>query len=149
MILRFVIGQPPSLTGRGSPAFTTFGYALIMFSGLMMVLQSLRLFKHSHHEKRALIAGVGLIPCPLTVAVLGFAWVQTSSLMVIVVLVALALGIGMTMGAVALLATIAQRAAGAAALTILPRLEGWGRWLQGVCGVAIIAISIYAILSLR
>ena len=40
-----------------------------------------------HHDGvHALTAGVGLLPCPLTISVLGFAWTQGSAVMVGLVL---------------------------------------------------------------
>ena len=82
LVLRFVIGQAPSISGRGSPAFTAFGYGLVIIAGLVMLYQSLRP-AHAHHDgAHALTAGIGLLPCPLTISVLGFAWVQASGAMV-------------------------------------------------------------------
>ena len=43
LVLRFAVGQAPSMFGRGSPTFTAFGYALIVLAGAMMLYQSVRL----------------------------------------------------------------------------------------------------------
>lgn len=43
-----------------------------------------------------LTGGIGLLPCPLTISVLAFAWIQGTAVMVAVVLATLALGIATT-----------------------------------------------------
>jgi nickel/cobalt exporter len=145
LILSFVVGQIPSLSGRGSPLFTVFGYALIVIAGFIMLIQSLRP-SHAHHDGApALMAGMGLLPCPLTISVLGFAWLQGSGAMVVLVLVSLALGIALTIGIVALLAILARQAAGQLLGGWLSGLDRWGRTVQGVAGAVIIAIGIYTV----
>ena len=96
LVLRFVLGTAPSISGRGSPAFTFFGYALIIISGVIMIYQSLRPSRHHHDGSHALVAGMGLLPCPLTISVLGFAWLQSSAVMVAVTLISLASNIAIT-----------------------------------------------------
>lgn len=145
LVLRFVIAQAPSISGRGSPAFTAFGYALIVIAGLIMLIQCFRP-THSHSDgANTLTAGIGLLPCPLTISVLGFAWVQGSAPMVGVVLVSLALGIAMTIGTVALVAILARSALAAWA----PALERGARLTQGIAGALIVAIGVYTLASLR
>ena len=68
------------------------GYGLIVLAGLMMLVQSLRVSANTHDGAHALTAGIGLLPCPLTISVLGFAWAQSSAAMVGLVLLSLALG---------------------------------------------------------
>ncbi len=149
LVLRFVIGQAPSISGRGSPAFTAFGYGLVIVAGVIMLYQSVRP-AHAHHDgEHALTAGIGLLPCPLTISVLGFAWVQSSAAMVGLVLVSLALGIALTIGIVALLAIVARRFLGAAVSTWLPGLERWARVLQGFAGGLIVIIAAATLLLLR
>ena len=149
LILRFVVGTVPSISGRGSPTFTLFGYALIIVAGLMMLYQSFRP-AHDHHDgSHALVAGMGLLPCPLTISVLGFAWLQSSALMVAVTLVSLALGISLTIGAVALGAILGRRTLGLALGPWLPKLDRGARVLQGAAGALIIVIGAYTLWSLR
>lgn len=149
LILRFVIAQPPSMTGRASPAFTAAGYAFIAVAGVLMLVQSLRV-GHTHaHDGKALTAGIGLLPCPLTISVLGFAWIQSNAAMVGVVLISLALGIATTIGLVALAAILVRERLGAAMLDRLPRLERIGRTIQGIAGAVIVALSVYALITLR
>ena len=112
VVLRLVLGQVPSMFGRGSPTYhSRSGYALIILAGAMMLAQSLRP-SHAHDGAHALTAGIGLLPCPLTISVLGFAWTQSSPWMVPVVLVSLALGIALTIGLVAFAAFIGRRTRG-------------------------------------
>jgi ABC-type nickel/cobalt efflux system permease component RcnA len=152
LILRFVFGQAPSISGRGSPIFTMIGYGLVMLAGVMMMVQGLRTSHgHSHEGNNrdgghALTAGIGLLPCPLTISVLGFAWLQSSALMVGVVLVSLALGISLTIGLVALGAILARQGFGATVLTSLPGLERFGRMVHIIAGGAIVAFAGYAML---
>ena len=42
LVLRFIVGQVPSISGRGSPAFIAFGYALVIVAGGLMLVQSMR-----------------------------------------------------------------------------------------------------------
>lgn len=89
-----------------------------------------------------------LLPCPLTVSVLGFAWAQSSAVMVVFVLLSLALGISLTIGIVAVLAILARSTMGAALAHRLPQLERGARVLQGVAAVVIIVLGTYAIAAL-
>jgi nickel/cobalt transporter (NicO) family protein len=140
LTLRFIVGQTPLMTARGSPFFVVTGYGLILLAGALMVAQSLRRSDAPVHA-HALTAGVGLLPCPLTITVLGFAWAQAAGPMVLVVLIALAAGIAFTIGTVAL-ATIVFRHALAAHL---PGLERWSRRLQAIAGIAIMLVAAYAL----
>lgn len=145
LVLRFIVGIVPSMTGRSSPAFTRAGYGLIVLSGVIMIVQSLRGGDSHSDGAHALTAGIGLLPCPLTISVLGFAWTQSSAQMVGLTLVSLALGISLTIGMVALLAILARRGLGAAVGNYLPGLERWSRGLQGVAGASIVAIGLLTI----
>lgn len=148
LVLRLIVQQVPSMSARGSPVFTALGYGLIIVAGLIMLFQSLRP-THAQHDAHALTAGIGLLPCPLTISVLGFAWVQGSALMIGVVLAALALGISFTIGMVALLAIVARHALGRALGAWLPRLERGARFVQAGAGMLIVAIGAVMLLSLR
>jgi ABC-type nickel/cobalt efflux system permease component RcnA len=88
---------------------------------------------------------VGLLPCPLTITVLGFAWAQGAGPMVGVVLIALAAGIACTIGTVAVLAILFRRSVGQALAARLPGLDRWARRLQGAAGAAIALIAAYAL----
>jgi ABC-type nickel/cobalt efflux system permease component RcnA len=142
LVLRFLVGRIPFTMGRPSGGFSLAGYALIAIAGVMMVAQSLRPSGHPH-SAHALAAGVGLLPCPLTISVLGFAWVQSTASMVFVVLLSLTAGIATTIGAVALLAILFRLSIGAAPIERLPRMERNARVLQGVAGAAIVAIALW------
>jgi ABC-type nickel/cobalt efflux system permease component RcnA len=74
LVLRFAVGQAPSITGRVSPMFMIIGYGLIIAAGIVMLVQSLRPGHTTQDSAHALTAGIGLLPCPLTISVLGFAW---------------------------------------------------------------------------
>ena len=71
LVLRSLVGRSLFAMGRPSAGFSLAGYMLIGLSGLMMLVQSLRPAEHPH-SAHALTAGVGLLPCPLTISVLGF-----------------------------------------------------------------------------
>jgi nickel/cobalt exporter len=148
-ILRLTVGRALSITGRPSPAFLMVGYGLIIFSGVVMLVQSLRPTRSAEHGLYALTGGVGLLPCPLTISVLGFAWAQGTVAMVGLVLVSLALGIAATIGLVAILAIVGRTLVGARLAGRLPQIERAGRVLQGVAGVAIIVIGVLTVLTLR
>lgn len=148
LVFRLIVGQVPSMLGRSSPAYSYMGYALIILAGLVMIAQSVRP-QHAHGDgAHALTAGVGLLPCPLTISVLGFAWTQSSLPMVLVVLVALALGVALTIGLVALAAIAGRRLLGAALADRLPALERWSRMLQAAAGCAIVIIGIATMMAL-
>ena len=148
LLLRFVIGQTMPITARGSPLFTMLGYGLIAVAGCVVLVQSLRVQnEHGHDGAHTLTAGVGLLPCPLTISVLGFAWAQSHGAMVAIVLFSLALGISVTIGLVAVIAIAARHLLGAAAGRSLSKFERVGRVLQTVTGLVMIAIAVGAILS--
>jgi nickel/cobalt transporter (NicO) family protein len=146
-VLRFVLNQAPSITGRGSPTFTMIGYALVVAAGLLMVWQALRPHAHGHDGSHALTAGIGLLPCPLTISVLGFAWIQSTGLMVGIVLLSLTAGIATTIGLVALSAIAARRLFGAAFADRLPAIERGALRLQVATGALIVAIGLYMLLK--
>jgi nickel/cobalt transporter (NicO) family protein len=151
LLLRFVLGQAPSISGRGSPGFTAFGYGLIVLAGAMMLYQSFRPKQHDHYHdgSRALIAGMGLLPCPLTISVLGFAWLQSSSVMVGLMLVSLAMGISLTIGVVAVAAILGRATMGKALAAYLPQFERGARIVQGVAGGVIVALGVYTLVRLK
>lgn len=144
LVLRYAIGQMPLMTGRNTPFFVVTGYALILFAGLLMLVQSLRPVRHDAHP-HAITLGIGLLPCPLTISVLGFAWAQSAAPMVVVVLLALAAGIAFTIGTVALLAIVFRRSLGHVLAHRIAGFERWARYLQGIAGVAIALIAGYSI----
>lgn len=149
LALRFVAGQAHSITGRGSTTFTVLGYGLIMLAGAVMLFQSLRPASAGHDGAHALTGGIGLLPCPLTISVLGFAWVQGTATMVAVVLVALALGIATTIGIVAVVTILARHTLGQALAHRLPQFERGARLLQGIAGGAIIVIGLVTMAQSR
>ena len=92
-----------------------------------------------------MIAGMGLLPCPLTISVLGFAWIQSNGVMVGVVLVALALGIALTIGVVAVLTVMGRQSFGYVFARWGDRFEHGARVLQGGAGVLVVVLSCYAL----
>ena len=149
LVLRFFIAQAHSITGRGSPTFTVLGYCLIIVAGAVMLFQSVRSASFGHDGAHLLTGGIGLLPCPLTVSVLGFAWIQGTVVMVAVVLVALALGIATTIGIVAVATILVRNTLGQALAQRVPQLERGARVLQGVAGFAIIAIGVLTLSQFR
>jgi ABC-type nickel/cobalt efflux system permease component RcnA len=143
LVLRLIVGKSPSLLGRGSPAFAVVGYGLIVLAGLVMLMQSLRVSANTHDGAHALTAGIGLLPCPLTISVLGFAWAQSSAAMVGLVLLSLALGISLTIGSVAAVAILAHGTAGSVVASWIPQLERRARLAQALAAVTIIVLGAY------
>jgi nickel/cobalt transporter (NicO) family protein len=148
LVTRFIIGASASITGRAPPSVTAIGYALIIAAGLLMLAQSLRpAFKGM--SAGALTAGIGALPCPLTISVLGFAWAQASAGMLVLVLVSLALGIALTIGTVALAAIVARGTVGAALGTGFSGLETGARIAQGLAGTSIVMIGVYTLTHMQ
>lgn len=145
LVLRFVLSQAPIMTARGSPFFAASGYGLILFAGALMVFQGLRPVAVGAHP-HLLTAGIGLLPCPLTITVLGFAWAQGADLMIAVVLIALAMGIASTIGIVALLAIVLRHTVGQALAERLRGFERAARYFQVGAGVLIMVLAGYAII---
>lgn len=143
--LRIVAGGSISMLGRGPPSFTVLGYGLIIVSGALMIWQGLQRGPSHSDGAGPLTAGIGLLPCPLTISVLGFAWTQASLAMLAVVLVSLSLGIATTIGLVALAAILGRQRIGAALEAHLPDLERWSRRLQVAAGALIVALGIVTI----
>jgi len=111
LILRFLVGRIPFAMGR--------------LAGMMMLVQSFRPTGHPH-SAHTLTAGVGLLPCLLTISVLGFAWVQSTAPMVALVLLC-----------------CSSCAAGAASLGCVPAVAGAGGLPPrriSACGIARMAI---------
>jgi ABC-type nickel/cobalt efflux system permease component RcnA len=148
LVLRILLGQMPSLLGRSPPTFTAIGYGLIVLAGAVMLVQSLRSETGAHGGAYALTAGIGLLPCPLTISVLGFAWLQSSPVMVGLVLVSLVLGISLTIGCVALLAMLVRSRMGAVLAHRLPTFERSARIVQAAAAIAIITVGSYTIVAL-
>ncbi len=149
LVFKFIIGQLPTMFGRSSPSFAVLGYSLIVVAGAIMLVQSIRPAQSKTHGDRAITAGIGILPCPLTISVLGFAWSQGSAVMIALMVASLAFGIAMTIGLVAIAAITARRLVGAMLVSSVPRIEHWTRWTQRVAGVAIIGIGAYMIATLR
>ncbi len=149
LVLRLLIGQVLSITGRPPPSITVVGYGLIIVAGTLMLIQSLRPNPGAHDGAHALTAGIGLLPCPLTISVLGFAWAQGTGAMLGLMLISLALGVATTIGAVAVLSILARAAMGAALADHLPEFQRGAHVLQATAASAIIAIGIYTLWSLR
>jgi len=149
VVLRLLLGLMPSMSGRPSFPFLVLGYVLVLIAGFMLLFQSLRPRRSAHDGVHALTAGIGLLPCPLTVSVLGFAWTQGNTAMVGLILLSLALGISVTIGAVAVLAIITRKGIGTAVADKVPQFDNGARVLQGAAGIAIIAIATYTIAKLQ
>ena len=143
LVLRVLLGQMPSMSDRGSPLFAAAGYGLIVVSGLLMIVQSLRPAPTRGDPARSLAAGIGLLPCPLTISVLGFAWIQSSWPSVAVVLVSLALGIAATISLVALLAIVVRNGMTVMIGEFLPGLDRWARVAQVGAGVVVVMLGLY------
>lgn len=147
VVLQMLLRQAPTLTGRASPSFTVVGYALILAAGLVMLYQSSRTSHASHDGAHTLTAGIGLLPCPLTISVLGFAWLQGTVAMIALVLLALSFGIALTIGLVAVGAILARKMLAVAFVAWLPDLDRWARGVQAVAGTIIVGTSIYMLSS--
>lgn len=124
--------------------FTVFGYALIVFAGLIMLWQSFRPSHEHSHGSGTITAGIGLLPCPLTISVLGFARIQGTTAMAGFILIALTRGIATT----SVLLPWPQSCRGTSserrsALTL--GIGRWGRVVQGIAGAAVIAIGLYTL----
>lgn len=148
LALRYTVGQSPSFLERSSPGFIVVGYGLIVVSGVIMLVQSLRAGSSVHDGSHALTAGIGLLPCRPTISVLGFAWTQSSVAMVGLVVLSLALGISLTSGAVAVLAILARNTMGAVLAHRAHQFERGARIAQALAALAIIVIGTYAIAAL-
>jgi ABC-type nickel/cobalt efflux system permease component RcnA len=149
LVLRIVMGQLPSISGRPSPTFLMIGYVLIIIAGLVMLIQTLRPAQTAHDGVHALTAGIGLLPCPLTISVLGFAWAQGSAAMVALVLLSLALGISTTIGIVAVLSIVTRTFLGTTLVHKPPQIERGALLVQRLAAVAIIVIGALTIIALR
>ena len=144
LVLRLIMSQMPVMTSRGSPIFTLVGYGLILIAGAIMIFQSVRPSTGEGHP-HVLTAGIGMLPCPLTITVLGFAWAQGAGPMVAVVVLALAAGIAFTIGTVALLAIFGRRLLGQILVDRISSLERFAHILQGVAGMVIVVVAAYAL----
>lgn len=147
VVLRLLLGQVPLVTARGAPGFAVMGYAFVLIAGVMMLVQALRPQRDHDGTGHTLAAGIGLLPCPLTVTVLGFAWLQGNAVMVAIIVVSLALGIAATIGVVAVLSIIFRHQIALLLKSRLQEIERWSRIVQGLAGAGLVAIAIAALLS--
>lgn len=96
LVFKLIIGQMPTMFGRSAPSFGALGCVFIVVAGMIMLVQSIRPMQSHSHGDHAITAGIGILPCPLTISVLGFAWSQGSAVMIALMVASLAFGIGMT-----------------------------------------------------
>lgn len=148
VVMRFLLKQVPLMTGRGPASITILGAGFVIAAGAMMVWQSVRPHTHTHDGAHALTIGMGLLPCPLTISVLGFAWLQSSVVTLLILVISLASGIALTIGIVAVGAALAQRVFGLALADRLDAMVHGATVLQAVFGAVMIGLGAYMIRSL-
>lgn len=148
LVSKLVIGAAASITGRPPPSVAGVGYVLIIGAGLLMLWQSLRSSRSAEHDGGVLAVGIGLLPCPLTISVLGFAWTQASLAMIALIVAALFAGIALTITGVAVGAILIRRTVGQTLGPRLASLESAARVAQGMAGASIAVIGIYTLTHL-
>ncbi len=146
LVLHLLMQKASAITSRGTPGFVTLGYAIIAAAGLLMILQAWRGSASAQHGSYMIAAGIGLLPCPLTVMVLGFALAQGSLASAIVILIALALGIALTIGVVAAGAILLRDALRTLLARWSAQLATAGRALQTACGALVLAFALWGLL---
>ena len=134
LVLRFVVGQVPSLSGRGSPTFAVVGFGLIIVAGLIMLVQALRPVSSRHDGAHAITAGIGLLPCPSTISVLGFARISERRCHGRAGPDLSGAGISATIGLLRLLIAIVGRRSLGAAFAHVPNFERYTRIIQASAG---------------
>jgi ABC-type nickel/cobalt efflux system permease component RcnA len=125
-----VISKAFAVGGR-TPQFETASGVLIVLIGAFLLWQAAARHEHAHAgDGRTLAFVTGLIPCPLTTFILSYALARGLLAAGLAVTAAMAVGMVVTIGAVAVIATLSR----GRLLSLLARTEGFrdvlGRGLE-------------------
>jgi nickel/cobalt transporter (NicO) family protein len=146
LALRYLVKQSPLGTGRSPLPLAIVGAGFIVLAGVMMIWRAVRRDTHTHDDAHSLTFGIGLLPCPVTVSVLSFAWLQSSVLMMTATIFSLALGIGSTIVTVALAANATQRLLGQEACGASAKINRSIPVLQTFFGIVLVMVGVRMLL---
>jgi nickel/cobalt transporter (NicO) family protein len=136
-----------SLGGVGrAPILEDVSRGLLVAVGLWFAYRALRGPAHEHREGMMVGVIAGLVPCPLTLFVMFFALSRGVPEAGLTFAVAMMLGVGLTLGAVASLTVVARQWAIAFLARHGGSVEKASRILEGVTGIALVAIGLRELL---
>jgi nickel/cobalt transporter (NicO) family protein len=139
-----------SLGGVGrAPSIEFLSRGLLIAIGLWLLFRACRGHAHEHAEGEGVMVGVvaGLVPCPLTLFAMVMALARGVPEAGVAFAFAMMLGVGFTLGAVALLATLARRWILGFAARHGRSILQLSRLLDGASGALLIAIGLYELIS--
>jgi nickel/cobalt exporter len=132
-----------TLGGAGqSPILEGLSRGLLGLVGLWFLVRAFRGQGHRHHE--GVVVGViaGLIPCPLTLFAMFLALARGVPEAGLTFALSMFLGVGLTLAAVAALVVLARGWFMRKVADHGASIERLSRWLEGLTGVALVAIGI-------
>jgi len=146
-VLYGLLRRTPNLWGRGEPGVVFLGYSLVALAGVIMILQAWRTRPAGTASAITITAGIGVLPCPLTISVLGFTLSQSSMAWAVLALLSLAVGVATTIGTVALLTVLFRTTTEHLVRRYADRFASVGKWLQTVTGGIVVVIALVTMLS--
>jgi nickel/cobalt exporter len=132
-----------TLGGAGqAPILEALSRGLLGLIGLWFLVRAFRSQTHRHQE--GLMVGViaGLIPCPLTLFAMFLAMARGVPEAGLTFALSMFLGVGLTLAAVAALVILVRNRFVDVVASHGASIERLSRWLEGLTGVALVAIGI-------
>lgn len=132
-----------TLGGVGrAPLLEDLSRGILIAIGIWLLIRALRSRAHPQGEGLAVAVVAGLIPCPLTLFAMFFAASRGVPEAGLVFAFAMTVGVGMTLSAVAVATILVRERMLAFAAAHGASVERIARWLDGLAGLALIAIGL-------
>jgi nickel/cobalt transporter (NicO) family protein len=132
-----------TLGGAGqSPILEGLSRGLLGLVGLWFLVRAFRGQEHRHHEGVMVGVIAGLIPCPLTLFAMFLALARGVPEAGLTFALSMFLGVGLTLAAVAALVVLARGWFMRKVADHGASIERLSRWLEGLTGVALVAIGV-------
>ncbi|WP_245435430.1 ABC transporter permease [Microvirga calopogonii] len=132
-----------TLGGAGqSPVLEGLSRGLLGLVGLWFLVRAFKGREHAHHEGVMVGVVAGLVPCPLTLFAMFLALARGVPEAGLTFALSMFLGVGLTLAAVAALVVLARGWFMRKVADHGASIERLSQWLEGLTGVALVAIGI-------